>query len=151
MELKDLLSIGGKPGLYKLITTSRSSIIVESLIDGKRIAVSGNSKISALEDISIFTYESDVPLGDVLAKIHDHTNGEAAPSKKASSQELKNFIEAILPDYDQDRVYVSDLKKLFSWYNLLLEKGLLVPSEADSEEETESEETQEKETQEKEA
>lgn len=129
MELKDLLSIGGKPGLYKLITTSRASIIVESLLDGKRIAVSGNSKISALEDISIFTYESDVPLGEVLAKIHDHTSGAPAPSKKASAQELKAFIEAILPDYDQDRVYMSDLKKLFAWYNLLLENKLLIPAE----------------------
>ncbi|MGB1033228.1 MAG: DUF5606 domain-containing protein [Flavobacteriales bacterium] len=128
MELKDLLSIGGKPGLYKLMTTSKTSIIVESLIDGKRIAVSGSSKISALEDISIFTYESDVPLGEVLSKIHDHTNGGAAPTKKASSQEMKDFIEAILPDYDQDRVYVSDLKKLFSWYNLLLENNLLMPT-----------------------
>lgn len=121
MELKDILSISGKPGLYKLITTSKTNIIVESLIDGKRAAVSGNNKISTLEDISIFTYEDDVPLGDVLASIHKHTNGEQAPSKKSSSEELKDFMGEVLPKFDEDRVYVSDLKKLFSWYNLLLE------------------------------
>ena len=121
MELKDILSISGKPGLYKLITTSKTNIIVESLIDQKRAAVSGNNKISTLEDISIFTYEDDVTLGDVLDAIHKHTNGGKAPSKKSSSEELKDFMGEVLPKFDEDRVYVSDLKKLFSWYNLLLE------------------------------
>jgi hypothetical protein len=120
-ELKDILSIAGKPGLHRLITTSRASIIVESMENGKRLPVAATAKISSLEDISIFTYEEDVPLKEVFAKMLEVTQGKEAPnSKKASHQDLRNFMGDVLPNFDEDRVYHSDLKKLMQWFNFLL-------------------------------
>lgn len=130
INLKEILSITGKPGLFRIVTTSKTNIIVESMIDGKRTAVSANSKISALDDISIFTYEDDIPLAEVMQSIHDKTSGKEGPSPKAPHAELKAFLEEILPNFDQDRVYHSDLKKLFSWYNQLLAQGMFTEDSA---------------------
>ncbi|NQX92884.1 MAG: DUF5606 domain-containing protein [Flavobacteriales bacterium] len=139
MDLKEILSIAGKPGLYKLVTTSRTNIIVQGLTDGKRAAINGNSKISSLEDISIFTYEDDIPLEEVFQKIANHTKYGEAPSKKSETSVLRNFMEEVLPEYDEDRVYTSDLKKLFNWYNLLLNAGVIVEGEEEAETEAEVE------------
>ncbi|MCB0762472.1 MAG: DUF5606 domain-containing protein [Flavobacteriales bacterium] len=129
MNLKDILAISGKPGLYKLLTSSRSNVIVESLINGKRMPVHAAHKISSLEDISIYTYEEDVPLVEVFEKIYAHTGGKSAIDHKAPSGELRGYMSDVMPEYDEDRVYDSDLRKLFQWYNLLLELGLLAEGE----------------------
>lgn len=142
MKLKDILAISGKGGLFKFISQARNGIIVESFADGKRMAVHSNAKVSALEDIAIFTETEEVPLGDVFAKIFEKEGGKETISHKSSPDELKAFLESILPDYDRDRVYVSDMKKLVQWYNQLISLNLLNPDE--EEEEKESEEAENK-------
>ncbi len=139
MSLKGILSIGGKPGLYKHIAQSKNAIIVEDIVSGKRIPAYATAKISALEDIQIFTEEDEVPLIDVLKKIKEKENGgETLDTKKASSDDIKLKLEEVLPNYDKDRVYVSDMKKIFSWYNFLQNHDML-----DFEEETEETEKEE--------
>lgn len=136
--LKGLLAISGQPGLFKMITESKNSIIVESLDTGKRMPAYSTSKISALEDIAIYTETEDLPLKDVMKAIHEKEDGGEAISHKSSGNELKSYFEEVLPDYDKDRVYVSDIKKVIQWYNILHEKEMLdfseeEESEADSE------------------
>lgn len=121
--LKGILAISGKPGLFKMITNAKNSIIVESLIDGKRTPAYASSKISSLEDISIFTIDGDTKLADVFVNIFEKSL-DVNP-KKASSKELKDAFGEALPDYDDERVYVSDIKKVFAWYNLLKEKEVI--------------------------
>ncbi len=140
MKLDDILSIGGKPGLYKLVKATRQGVLVESLLDQKRMPVSQRADVSALSDIAIYTYSEELPLGEVFQKLYDKTEGaKAIDAKKASNDELKEFMESFLPDYDQERVYTSHLKKLFSWYNLLHDSGLLNRSEETAEEESKEE------------
>ncbi len=123
MELKEILAISGKPGLYRLISSNSSRLVVESIGEGKKLPVPATSKVSSLEDIAIFTVEEDVPLAEVFTKLREKTGDQAAPSHKAEPAELRNFINEVLEGIDHDRVYNSDLKKLFQWYNLLLESG----------------------------
>jgi hypothetical protein len=125
MELKEILSVSGKPGLFKVVAHTKSGLIVESLIDKKRIPVYASDKISNLEDISIFTTEEDMLLKDVLKLIYDKEKGGPCIESKADDKKLKEYMEAVLPQYDKDRVYLSDIKKLFSWYNLLQKNNLL--------------------------
>lgn len=127
--LKGILAISGQPGLFKMITESKNSIIVESLDTGKRMPAYSTSKISALEDIAIYTETEDVPLKDVFKAINEKENGGIAISHKASGNELKKYFGEVLPDYDRDRVYVSDIKKVIQWYNILHEKEMLDFSE----------------------
>jgi hypothetical protein len=141
MELTEILSISGRPGLFKMLSNNGSRLIVESLNDGKRMPVSATAKISSLGDIAIFTIEEDVPLGEVFEKMREKTGGEPAPSHKSDPKELRTFLDSILSDLDHDRVYDSDLKKLFQWYNILLEKGVFEEiaakaADANTEEET---------------
>ena len=117
--LKDILSISGYGGLYKYISQGRSGIIVESLEDKNRMNASATAKISALEDIAIFTDTEDLPLKDVFKKISEKEKGGLAIAHKSSANELKNYFAEVLPDYDRDRVYVSDIKKVINWYNIL--------------------------------
>ncbi len=139
--LKGILAVSGQGGLFKIVSQAKNSIIVESLIDGKRMPAYATSRISALEDISIFTEEGDVKLADVFKNISEKEDGGQAISHKASSNDLKNYFEEILPDYDKDRVYVSDMKKVIQWYNLLQEKEVLnFDEEEAATEETKSEE-----------
>ena len=135
--LKGILAISGHSGLFKMVAESKNSIIVESLDTKKRIPVYSTAKVSALEDIAIYTYENDVPLKDVFKAISDTEDGGAAISHKASGNELKAYLEKVLPDYDQDRVYVSDIKKVLQWYNALQEKDMLDFSEPEEDEATE--------------
>ncbi len=139
MDLSKVMAISGKSGLFKVVSQSRGSIIVESLADGKKMPVFATHRSSVLEDISMFTYTDDVPLKEVLWKIYQKEGGKALSiDLKASSDQLKEYFEAILPDYDQERVYASDIRKLFSWYNLLLEHDLIsepVAEEAEEEKE----------------
>ncbi len=146
MDLSKVLSISGKPGLFLMVGEAKNNLIVESLIDGKKTPSFAHDRVSTLKEISVYTDTEDIPLEDVFKNIYDHTEGKAVASpKKASSEELKSLFEAVLPDYDKDAVYVSDIKKIFSWYNLLLEKGLIVfeeekeePKEVDQDSEEKS-------------
>jgi len=135
--LKGILAISGQPGLFKMVTEAKNSIIVESLLTGKRIPAYSTSKISALSDISVFTETAEIQLKDLFKRIQE--NGKVI-SAKASNAEIKAFFEEVLPEYDKDRVYVSDMKKIFQWYQLLNEKGLLVETEEEKNEEKETEE-----------
>ena len=120
-----------------MVGDAKDKLIVESLIDGKRLPAFGSEKISTLQEISIYTESDDIPFEDVLKKVHDHQDGKPVPNpKKASSDELKELFGKILPDYDRDAVYVSDMKKVFVWYNLLLEKDMLEFTEEETESET---------------
>ncbi|RFC53514.1 DUF5606 family protein [Brumimicrobium aurantiacum] len=141
MDLSGVISISGKPGLFKVVAQSKNNIIVESLIDNKRIPAYSTDRISALEDISIYTYEEDVPLKEVYISLAKKEDCGAGPSHKDSLNKLTSYLEEILPNYDQDRVYPSDIKKLFQWYNILHKAGLITLEE---EKEAETEEVKEK-------
>ena len=156
MDLSKILSISGKPGLFKLIGESKSSLVVESMIDGKRGPAFSHERISTLKEISIYSDNEDVPLEDVFKKIFDLQDGKPVLNpKKASSNEVKEMFEKIQPDYDRDAVYVSDMKKVFTWYNFLLEKEELeFTEEEETTEETDTkveEKTKEETTDKKEA
>lgn len=144
--LKGILAISGKPGLFKMITNAKNSIIVESLIDGKRTPAYASSKISSLEDISIFTIDGDTKLADVFVNIFEKSL-DVNP-KKASSKELKDAFGEALPDYDDERVYVSDIKKVFAWYNLLKEKEVISAGAIETYKKGEDEESTEENTEE---
>lgn len=125
MDLTKILAISGKPGLYKSLGQTKTGLIVESLIDGKRFPAFSHERMSSLAEISVFTVDEDVSLKDVLKKIHEKYEGGQAISSSASGNELKTFMEEVLPNYDPDRVYTSDIKKIVNWYNLLAEKEML--------------------------
>ncbi len=125
MDLSKIMTVSGKPGLYKVIAQTRNGLIVESMQDGKRMPVFATDRSSALEDISVFTYEKDMPLKEVLWSIHQKYEGQEGPDPKASPDELKAAFEEILPDYDKDRVHVSDMKKIFAWYRILLADDMI--------------------------
>jgi hypothetical protein len=144
MNLKDILSVSGKGGLFKFISQARNSIIVESFTDGKRMAVHSSAKVSALEDIAIFTETEEIPLGDVFAKLYEKEGGKETISHKASPDELKALLESILPEYDRERVYVSDMKKLVQWYNQLIGLDLLKPEEEEEAKEEKKAEDEDK-------
>lgn len=126
MDLSGILSIAGYSGLFKMVSQMKAGLLVESLVDGKRMPAYSTQKILALEDISIYTEEDDVPLADVFDLLAEKSGGKAALNhKKSSIKELSEYLESVLPKYDKDRVYNSDLKKLFQWFNLLAEGGML--------------------------
>ena len=134
MDLTEILSIGGKPGLYKMISHTKTGMLVESMDGLKRFPVFTHEKISSLEEISIFTETDDIPLKDIFKKINEMMEGSQALSHKSSADELKDFFDDAVPDYDKERVYVSDIKKVIQWYNILHEKGMLEFSEEEEEE-----------------
>lgn len=134
--LKDILSIAGKPGLHKMLNNTAQAIIVESLLDGKRFPVYSNTKVIGLEDISVYTENEEMPLKTVFKRISEKENGGKAIDHKASAAEIAQYMEAVLPEYDRDRVYQSDMKKIFQWYNLLLDKNLLNFGEEEAQPET---------------
>ena len=125
MDLKEIMSVSGQSGLFRFISQGRNGIIVEAFSDKKRSFINASSKVSSLEDIAIFTSDEEVPLKQVLKSIFEHENGGPAPDPKSSPEELKAFMEKILPTYDHERVYISDIKKLVSWYNTLLSLNML--------------------------
>lgn len=129
MDLSKILAITGKPGLYLVISQTKSGALVESIIDKKRIPVFATEKLSSLNDISIFTTDEDLPLKAVLKAIYEKENGGKCIDHKSDNNALKKYMEEVVPNFDKDRVYVSDIKKLFSWYNLLQQENLLDFSE----------------------
>lgn len=140
--LKGIMSISGQPGLFKMVAEAKNSIIVESLITGKRMPAYSTSKISSLEDIAIFTTTGEVPLKQVFKNISEKENGGEI-GKLESGNELKTYFAEVLPEYDQERVYTSDIKKIVQWYNLLQQKELLNFGEEETEGEASAEEKDE--------
>lgn len=135
MVLKDILAISGEPGLFKFIAQGKNAIIVEHLETKKRSSAFGSAKVSSLEEISIFTEKEDMPLGKVFDLIFDKENGGQAPDYKAEPGKLKAWFAEVLPDYDREKVYTSDIKKVAHWYNILHNLNLLVKEEEETKEE----------------
>lgn len=129
MNLTGIISISGKSGLYKVVGQSKNTIIVEALDSGKRFPTYASHKISALDDISVYTYDDDVPLKDVYQKIAELEDYKASISHKESPENLVKKLDEFLPDWDEDRVYMSDIKKLFQWYNLLVKNEIVKKEE----------------------
>ncbi len=147
MDLSKILAISGKNGLFSIVSQSKAGLIVESLSDGKKIPVFATDRSSVLEDISVFTYGEDMPLKDILLAIYEKEDGKASIDHKSKPEELKAYFESVVPEYDKDRVYISDMKKIINWYNILIEKNMISkPADIGEEEQQpgEGEEKQEK-------
>jgi hypothetical protein len=141
IQLKDILAISGKGGLFKFIAQARNGIVVESLEDQKRHVAPATARVSSLEDIAIFTIDEEVPLADIFYMIHEKSEGKETLSHKAAVEELKSQFKELVPDYDEDRVYVSDIKKVFQWYNQLHQHQLLEVIDKEEEKEEDQKET----------
>ena len=129
MNLEKILAISGKPGLYALKVQTRTGFVAESLIDGKKITVGLRSNVSLLSEISIYTHTEEKPLAEVMRTIAIRENEGLTISHKESNDKLLTYFKEILPDYDEDRVYPSDVKKVLNWYNMLQAKGLVSKEE----------------------
>ena len=141
MSLDKVLSISGKPGLYKLVTQTRGGFVAESLLDSKRISVGVQQNVSVLSEIAIYTLTEEVPLKNVFSNIKEKENGEQTSIKpKDSKDKLEEYFFDVLPDYDEDRVYASDIKKVLQWYNLLQKHNMLNLLDEDAETTSEEEE-----------
>ena len=138
MDLTKIVSISGKPGLYQIKSQAIGKIIVESLIDGKCIPAFAHDRMSSLEEISIFSTDEDRPLKEVFKMVHDKMGDKVDfDFKKASNDELRAKFAMVMPDYDEEAVYPSDIKKVFAWYQMLMDKGLLdFTEEPETKEET---------------
>jgi hypothetical protein len=134
MDLSGIISISGKPGLYRVVAKGKNSIIVESLTDNKRFPAYASDRISALEDISIYTYDEDKPLKEIFEGLYTKVGGGEVASHKEDIAVLQEALGDVLPNYDEERVYPSDIKKIFQWYNLLHKSGLLDAEPAAAEE-----------------
>ena len=124
MEFNKIIAVSGKPGLFQIISQSKNAVIAESLIEKKRIAINSTQNVSLLENIAIYTYEEDMPLLEVFNTISEKTGGKEVLSHKESSKNLTTFFTEVIPNYDDERVYVSNIKKVIQWYNLLVKTGL---------------------------
>ncbi len=141
MSLEKIISISGKPGLYKLVAQTRGGFVAESLVDNKRISVSVQQNVSMLSEIAIYTLSEEVPLKQVFQNIKKKENGApTAISHKDSKNKLEEYFFDVLPDYDEDRVYASDIKKVIQWYNLLQKHDMLDILDAEDETNTSDEE-----------
>lgn len=124
LKLTDVLAISGQPGLFKFVARSSNGVIVESLSDHKRMNATGTAKVSSMAEIAIYTYSEDMPINKVFENLYAHTGGKAAISHKSDAQLLKALIAEVIPEYDRERVHVSDMKKVVMWYNALVEAGM---------------------------
>lgn len=136
MSLSGIISVSGLPGLHKILSHTKNGLIVESLEDEKRRPIYASQKVSALEDISIYTTKDDVPLIDVFKLMLAKEKGKAALDHKKPSDELRAYLSDILKDIDHDKVYNSDIAKVFQWYNILVDKDLLKEDEKEKESDT---------------
>ena len=125
MDIKGIINVSGKAGLHKIVSQGKNSVIVESLTDGKRMPVYSHTSASSLEEIGIYTYEDTIPLVDVFTNIAKKEDCKVCISHKLSKTELEGYFREIIEDYDEDRVYISDIKKVFQWYNALHSSGLV--------------------------
>ena len=137
MEFKDILAISGMPGLYKYVAQSTRGIIVESLEDGRRTNASATARVSALAEISMFTEGEDIALAEVFTRMYNHTGGQQGLSHKEPADKLKAYFAEVLPEYDRERVHVSDIKKALSWFNILVGAGMTEFTLPSDEEQTE--------------
>lgn len=143
MDLNAILAISGKPGLFKLITQTKTGALVESLIDKRRMPAFSNEKISSLKDITIFTTTEDVPLIKVFQAIYKKENGGECVDAKSNERDLREYMAEVLPEYDKDKVHISDMKKLFSWYKILNDNKMIdLKEETENKEEVKEEENQ---------
>ena len=146
MDLSKIVSISGKPGLYQIKSQAIGRIIVESVVDGKCIPAFAHDRMSSLEEISIFSSDEDRPLKDVFKMIHEKMGDKVDfDYKKASNDELREKFAFVMPDYDEEAVYPSDMKKVFAWYQMLMDKNLLDFTEEEAQPEAEAETSTEKE------
>ena len=127
MQLEKIISISGKPGLYKLISQLKSGFIVEDVLTKKKASISNSSQVSLLDNIAMFTFDKEVPLFEVFENVAKNNDFKETISHKSTDAELRAFMLESLPDYDTERVYVSDIKKLAQWYNLLHKAGYITP------------------------
>jgi hypothetical protein len=141
MEFSKIISVAGKPGLFQVISQSKNAIIVQGINDTKRVAINATQNVSLLENIAIYTYEEDLPLLEVFKAMSEKTNGEKAISHKESGNKLSSFFAEVLPNYDDERVYTSNIKKVIQWFNILIDAGVDFSSvaEENTAEETEAE------------
>ncbi len=145
MDLTKILSISGKPGLFLMVGDAKNKIIIESLIDGKRYPAFSHDKISSLKEISIYTETDDLPLEEAFKNLFKALDGKTIENpKKMSSADLKALFEKAVPGYDKESVYVSNMKSVFTWYNILVEKNLIdLEEEQEAAGDTESKEVKE--------
>ena len=136
IDLTGIIAISGQPGLYKVVAQSKNGIIVEGLADKKRTSISSTAKVSSLEDISMFTTGEDKPVAEIMKSIFDKEKGGACVDSKADDKTIIAYFAAVLPDYDKERVYTSNMRKLFNWYNGLQTSGNLKVKEAETTEES---------------
>ncbi|MFM2317084.1 MAG: hypothetical protein RLZZ155_1416 [Bacteroidota bacterium] len=139
-ELEKIISVSGKSGLFKVVSAGKVAVVAESLVDGKRQPILSTQRVSTLADISMFTYEEDVPLKQVLLNMKNVYGDSEGPSANLTGTALREEFKKVLPDFDEDRVYDSDIKKLFNWYGLLKSRDML---DFEASEETTSEESEE--------
>lgn len=139
MQLEKIISISGKPGLFTLVSQVKSGFIVEDISTQKKASISNSSQVSLLENIAIYTFDQEVPLFQVMQNIAEKHEYGPAISHKVSEAELRTFMSAVLPNYDVERVYGSDIKKLVQWYNLLQKAGLINKKAFEKTEDTVSE------------
>jgi hypothetical protein len=137
MDLSKILSISGKSGLFKVVSQLKNAVLVESLVDKKRFPAFGHEKISSLEEIAVFTSTEDKPLKEILKAIFDKEDGKPAIDTRADNKAILAYFKEVVPDFDQERVYISDIRKIISWYNMLIENNLLDFSEKEEEKEGE--------------
>ncbi len=123
MEFNKIIAITGKPGLFEILTQTKNSLIVQSLIDKKRLSINATQNVSLLENIAIYTYEEEVPLITIFKSMFEKEEGKEAISHKESSKKLTEYFEEVLPNYDTERVYTSNIKKIVQWYNSLISIG----------------------------
>jgi hypothetical protein len=137
MNLKDILAISGYSGLFRFVSQGNSGVIVEVLVDKKRMNATASARVSALEDIAIYTSDKEIPLKEVLKRIFQKEDGKPTIDPKSPNEKLKKYFEEVVPEYDREKVYVSDMKKLYGWYNILLSQNMIDMVE-DPKEETEA-------------
>jgi hypothetical protein len=137
MNLKDILAISGESTLFKFIAQGKNAVIVENLESGRRISAGAASKVSALDEIAIFTTGEDMPLGKVMDKLWEKESGGEVLSHKMPDADLRKYFAEALPEYDRERVYTSDIRKVLHWYNILQKLNLLIKEEEKTEDKAE--------------
>ena len=139
MDLKDIINVSGKPGLFKIISQSNNNVIIESLIDKKRSVLYSHNQATLLEEIGIYTYNDTIPISELFIKIAKKNSCGPAINHKSKNEDLINYFRDILNEYDEDRVYISDIKKVIQWYNIMQSVNLIKISKKKTKKETKKE------------
>ena len=139
MKLEGIINVSGKPGLFKIISRSNNTVIIESLTDQKRTAIYSHNQANLLDEIGIYTYNDTVPISDIFTEIAKKTSCGPSINHKSSKDELMNYFRDILPEYDEDRVYISDIKKVIQWYNIMQSVNLIKSSNKETKKKTKKE------------